>query len=117
MIEKKTQLHTRKKNFILIPYIHFNTLRSILPIRLKICQSQQNFHVTSKKANCKYVAAKRKFQNNFQNSRTLRSQHIVILGGSCQSMPRAQAQAHTLAATCLCMQTRASQYRDIARAN
>ena len=26
----------------------------------------------------------------------------------CQSMPRAQAQAHTLAATCLCMQTRAS---------
>ena len=24
-------------------------------------------------ANCKYVAAKRKFQNNFQNSRTFRS--------------------------------------------
>ena len=28
-----------------------------------------------------------------------------------------RAQAHTLAATCTCMQTRASWYRDIARAN
>ena len=69
--EKKLYFHTLYLNTLLNTLYSFQYFSaSFIPICLKISQSQQNFHVISKKANCKYVAAKRKFQNNYQNSRT-----------------------------------------------
>ena len=116
--EKKPQLRTKRKKILYFHTLYFNTFITLIfyTLRLnlknnthKISQiPNKNFHVISKKANCKYVAAKRKFKTTFKIRALLRSQHVVILGGSCQSLAYAQAQTHTLAATCPCTQTRAS---------
>ena len=72
-----------------------NTLKNILyPIKLSN---------TVQKVNVNNVAAKENFKTTFKISALLRAQHIVILGGVVGVL-----RAHTLAATCTCMQTQAS---------
>ena len=109
--KKKRNSARKKKHFTLLyiinnlyfnqlTYISILTLRlKLQAIRFKISQYQKSF-IISNKANCKYVAAKRKFRNNFQNSRTLRSQTRCNLRGELSEYARAHAQTHTLTATC-----------------
>ena len=84
--------------YTLIPYLYLKylTLKNFKNNTLQISQYQENFHIISNKANCKYVAAKRKFQNNFQNSRTFKiTTRCNLRGELSESGVRASAHAHS----------------------
>ena len=109
--KKKRSCAQNKKKYITTPYtisiLYFNTLLRLYFIpyaytlrknnTLKISQiPNANFQAISKKANCKYVAAKRKFQNNFQNSRTFKiTTRCNLKGELSESGVRARANAHS----------------------
>ena len=98
--KKKHKRHAiahEKKNTLYIfknLYFQYLTLKISKTIRFKISQYQKTF-IISNKANCKYVADKRKFQNNFQNSRTFKITTRCNLRGSCQSLARTRKRKRT----------------------